>query len=167
MVRSLAAGLLIAAAAACGSRPAAAPASPAVVPASAPATTPVITRLDITVCVVQHGQLQTVTAQYEPATGDTMFGENDRGGVVPDEYAAGAAWFVNGEPIRWNGYNVVKYGPERVLPMEHLVRAGEHRGVPVFGEDGAQSGIIYVPVRMGCVFQPYQVDYTVGAVRGG
>jgi hypothetical protein len=166
MMRSLAAGLLIAAAAACGSRPAAAPASPAAIPAPAPPR-PVNTLRDITVCVVQHGQLQKVTAQYEPATGDTTFGRNDWGMPVRDEYAAGAAWFVNGEPIPRNGYNLVKYGPERVLPMEHLVRAGEHGGVPVFREEGVRSGMIFVPVRMGCVFQPYHVDYTVGAVRGG
>jgi hypothetical protein len=71
------------------------------------------------------------------------------------------------EPIEMKGRRVVKYGPERVLPIEHLVRAGEYRGVPVFREEGAASEVIYVPVRRGCVFQPDQVDYTVGAVRGG
>lgn len=108
-----------------------------------------------------------VAAQYDPVTGDTSFGRQDWGDAATDAYASATTWYVDDEPIPWRGLLSVKYGPERILPIEDLERAGEHRGVPVFREAGNVSGMIFVPVRPGCVFQPYTVNYTVGAVRGG
>lgn len=47
-------------------------------------------------------------------------------------------------------------------------RAGEFRGMPLFAEAGDTGipAVLYVMVRPGCEFHPYQVDYVVGAVRG-
>lgn len=157
--------------AACGSpsRPATvAPASVVPAAAAAPVAGQGITQRDITVCVLQDGALVNVTAQYDTVTRDTLFGApgGDGGRAAPDAYAAGAAWFIDGESLPWRGYRLVKYGPERVLPLEYLERAGEHRGIPYFSEAGMDGGPLYVPVRRGCVFQPYSVDYHVGGVRG-
>ncbi len=118
---------------------------------------------DISVCVLQNGQLTTVTAQYNPATGDTT-------GVptVTDGYAANASWFINNEPITFNNRRYVKYGLPRVLGVTEVTSIGNFQGVPVFAEAGATGApdVIYIPVRTGCEFQPYQAEIKAGAVRG-
>jgi hypothetical protein len=55
-----------------------------------------------------------------------------------------------------------------VLGVNEVARMGDYMGVPVFGEAGATGAteVIYLPVRPGCEFQPYQVDVKVGGVRG-
>lgn len=118
----------------------------------------------INVCVLQNGQLSNVQAQYNPATGDTT-------GVpmVTEGYAANATWYINNEPVTFNGRRYVKYGLPRVLGVTEVSSAGTYQGVPVFAETGAnmqRPDVIYVPVRTGCEFQPYQVEVKAGAVRG-
>ncbi|HST61917.1 MAG TPA: hypothetical protein VLK84_24665 [Longimicrobium sp.] len=162
----LAAGWLLTA---CGSGSKAAAVVPAeVAPAPSQPARQGITQRDIRVCVVQNGGLVDVTAVYDTVTRDTSFGPpgRDGGTAARNEYAAGTAWFTADEPLPWRGYRFVKYGPERVLPPELLARAGEHRGIPFFREAGMDGGPLYVPVRQGCVFQPYSVDYLVGGVCG-
>ncbi|HEX9936671.1 MAG TPA: hypothetical protein VGB15_06100 [Longimicrobium sp.] len=136
------------------------PPPPAVIPPPPPPVAPAVQ--DISVCVLQNGQLTTVTAQYNPATGDTT-------GVpsVTEGYAANATWFINNEPITFNGRRYVKYGLPRVLGVTEVTSSGTFEGVPVFAEAGAASpDVIYIPVRTGCEFQPYQVEVKAGAVRG-
>jgi hypothetical protein len=62
----------------------------------------------------------------------------------------------------------VKYGLPRVLGVNEVTRMGDYMGVPVFAETGATGAteVIYLPVRPGCEFQPYQLDVKVGGVRG-
>jgi hypothetical protein len=83
-------------------------------------------------------------------------------------YAAGATWYINNEPITVNGRRYVKYGLPRVLGVNEVTRTADFMGVPVFAEAGATgtTEVLYVPVRPGCEFQPYQLDVKVGGVRG-
>jgi hypothetical protein len=129
-----------------------------------PQTTP------ISVCVVQNGALTTVTAQYNRTTGDTTVNGQRFSVAYPATtgYAASATWYINNEPITVNGRRYVKYGLPRVLGVNEVTRVADYMGVPVFAEAGATGAteVLYIPVRPGCEFQPYQVDVKVGGVRG-
>jgi len=83
-------------------------------------------------------------------------------------YAANATWFINNEPITFNNRRYVKYGLPRVLGVSEVTRGGDYQGVGVFTEAGATGApeVIYLPVRPGCEFQPYQLEQKTGAVRG-
>jgi len=120
--------------------------------------------------VVQNGTLMMVTAQYNTATSDTTVNGQRFATAYPATtgYAAGATWFINNEPIMVNGRRYVKYGLPRVIGVNDVTRTGEFMGVPVFAEAGATptTEVVYVPVRPGCEFQPYQLDVKVGGVRG-
>jgi hypothetical protein len=121
---------------------------------------------DIQVCVVDNGMLRNVTAQYNTQTGDTTWAGGMRPGMTG--YAAGASWFINNEPVMVMGRRYVKYGLPRVLGVNEVTRVGEYQGVSVFAETGATGTpeVLYVPVRAGCEFQPYQTEIKAGAVRG-
>jgi hypothetical protein len=122
------------------------------------------------VCVVENGALREVAAAYNTATGDTTVNGRAFAQAYPGTtgYAAGATWFINNEPITVMGRRYVKYGLPRVLGVNEVSRMGDYMGVPVFAEAGATGAteVIYLPVRPGCEFQPYQVDVKVGGVRG-
>jgi hypothetical protein len=122
------------------------------------------------VCVVQGGALQQVTAQYNTTRGDTTYQGRPFAQAFPATtgYAAGSTWYINNEPITVNGRRYVKYGLPRVLGVNEVTRVADVQGVTVFAEAGATGAteVIYVPVRPGCEFQPYQVDVKVGGVRG-
>ena len=62
----------------------------------------------------------------------------------------------------------MKYGLPRVLGVNEVTRTADFMGVPVFAEAGATAAteVVYVPVRPGCEFQPYQLEVKVGGVRG-
>jgi hypothetical protein len=125
----------------------------------------------ISVCVVQNGMPATVQAQYDPAAGDTTvdgrpFRTAQMAAAAP--YASGAAWYIQNENITVQGRRFVKFGSSRVLGVNDVVRAGEYQGIPVFAETGAvRPEVVYVPVRPGCEFQPYQTEVKTGGVRGG
>ncbi|HST61733.1 MAG TPA: hypothetical protein VLK84_23740 [Longimicrobium sp.] len=145
------------------------PPPPTTVTPPPPPPPPVTTR-DIQVCVVQNGALSNVTAQYNTQSGDTTYQGRDFGAAFPATagYAAGMTWFINNEPITVNGRRYVKYGLPRVLGVSEVARTGDYMGVPVFAEAGATGAteVLYLPVRPGCEFQPYQLDVKVGGVRG-
>lgn len=158
-----------------GAREPAAAAAPAPVP---PPFAPVSAAgRSTSVCVVQDGELRRVPAQYDARTGDTLVNGRPLAAVRRDTvgYAAAAEWYVRGEHLAVDRRRYVKYGlPREILP-ELLTRAGEYRGVRLFAaretvsqatEHGQTSDIRYVPVRPGCVFQPYEHHANVGAVRG-
>jgi len=121
----------------------------------------------IQVCIIQDKELQTVGADYDTGTGDTtvvidgkrrMFGEvYSREGIG---YAAQKRWYRDSRPVQFNGFKYVKYGLPRVLGTFDIVRIGEYDGVGVYVENGTQGrpDIIYIPVRFGCEFQPYELD---------
>ena len=135
-------------------------------PPPPPPPRPPVTAREIRVCVVQHGMATEVTARFDPATGDTTFGAPGLPVPAGNEYAAGEPWFIQEEPIVVNG---VQYALPRVLGVNDVVRVGEYRGIPVFAAAGTADPplVVYVPVRPGCEFQPYQTDAKTGAVRGG
>jgi hypothetical protein len=149
--------------------PAVIPPPPPPPPAQQPQPQAPTTRA-IQVCVVQGGALTTVTAQYNTATGDTTVNGQRFATAYPATtgYAAGATWYINNQPITVNGRRYVKYGLPRVLGTTEVTRTADYMGVPVFAEAGATGAteVLYVPVRPGCEFQPYQLDVKVGGVRG-
>jgi hypothetical protein len=141
------------------------PPPPMVEPAPPPPPPVVNPMRDLQVCVVENGMLRNVTAQYNTQTGDTTWA----GGMQSMAgYAAGATWFINNEPVMVMGRRYVKYGLPRVLGVNEVTRVGEYQGVSVFAETGATGTpeVLYVPVRAGCEFQPYQTEIKAGAVRG-
>jgi hypothetical protein len=125
---------------------------------------------DIQVCVVEGGALRNVTATYNTQTSDTTYQGRRFNEAFPATtgYAGGATWYINTEPITINGRRYVKYGLPRVLGVTEVTRTGEFQGVSVFAEAGATGTpeVVYVPVRTGCEFQPYQLEVKAGAVRG-
>jgi hypothetical protein len=115
----------------------------------------------IQICVVQNGQLQTVTATFRPATNDTLLnGQAFRTAhpATAPSYAAGANWFVQQQEVLFNDGNWVPFGVTRIIQPPNLQRVGEFEGTPLFAEAGrmAPYEVLYVPVRPGCEFQPYQ-----------
>ena len=145
------------------------PPPPAQQPVVTPPPPPVTTR-DIRVCVVENGALRDVQATYNTATGDTTVSGRPFAQAYPGTagYAAAMPWFINNELVTVNGRRYVKYGLPRVLGVSEVSRTGEYMGVPVFAEAGATGAteVLYLPVRPGCEFQPYQLDVKVGGVRG-
>ncbi|HEU0052669.1 MAG TPA: hypothetical protein VFQ39_05810 [Longimicrobium sp.] len=131
---------------------------------------PPVTTQDINVCVIQSGSLTNVTAQYNTATGDTTYNGGSFSAAFPAgaDYAAGATWYINNDEITFNNRTYVKYGLPRVLGVTEVTRSGDYQGVGVFTEAGATGTpeVIYIPVRPGCEFQPYQLKVKTGGVRG-
>jgi hypothetical protein len=116
-------------------------------------------------CVISNGQLKQITADYDPATGEKSVMVNGvrkkMTEVYPKSgpgYAAGQEWFINAEAIKFKGDSYVKYGLPRILGLTEIEKAGDYKGVSVFTEAGIKGKIevIYLPVRQGCEFQPYQ-----------
>lgn len=105
---------------------------------------------DVTVCRVEGGQVVTTPGQGEAGAG-------------------GASWYVNSEPVTFNGRRYVKYGLPRVLGATDVVNVGTYQGVAVFAEPSAdrmRPEVIYIAPGSACEFQPYQVEVKAGAVRG-
>lgn len=127
----------------------------------------------VEVCILRGGEIAMVPATYRPALGDTVVDGVPWRQAYPaayPPYAAGAPWYVAHEmmPIP-DRPALEKYGTTRVLAPAELKRYGEYRGLPLFVEAGFNGDVVevvYVFVRPGCEFQPYQQAYTVGAVRG-
>lgn len=74
------------------------------------------------------------------------------------DYAGEQSWFTVGEPFAFRGQRLVKYGRPRFIEGHLLRRVGEHEGVGVYVDRDAWwlVGALYLPVRGGCEFQPYQ-----------
>ena len=138
-------------------------------PQPQPQPQPVQTQ-DIQICVLQaDGNLTTVTGTYNPTAGDTTVNGQPFATAYPTgaQYAANATWFINNEPVMFQNRRFVKYGLPRVLGVNEVTRVGDFQGVPVFAEAGqTRPDVIYVPVRPGCEFQPYQTEIKTGGVRG-
>ena len=140
------------------------PPPPVVIPPPPPEAPPVAPATqDISVCVLQGGQLSNMTVTYNPATGDTT------GLPTAEANAQSATWYINSEPITINGHRYVKYGLPRVLGASDVNSAGTYEGVSIFAEPSANATapeVIYIPVGSRCEFQPYQIERKAGAVRG-
>ncbi|HEV3052354.1 MAG TPA: hypothetical protein VGX50_18730 [Longimicrobium sp.] len=123
------------------------------------------------VCVLRDGAIANVEVSIDPQTGDTLLDGRPFAEAHPVEfppYAAASPWYINHQPLPYHGRTLMKYGLPRVLEPEEVRPAGEFRAMPLFAEAGDKGipAVVYVFVRPGCVFHPYQIDYTVGAVRG-
>jgi hypothetical protein len=158
--------MLIAAAAACG------PGRRVSAPEAAPAPPPSIGRPTarmIPMCAVQNGQLVEVTAQFDPATGDTSFGRPEWGPESRRILAAVEPWFIRDEPITVEGRRYVKFGTERVFRAGELAYAGLYLDLPLFTRADAPRPpeALFIPTRFDCRFQGYRLSDDVSSVRGG
>lgn len=124
----------------------------------------------ISICVVREGQLVRIPVSYDPATGDTtVLGRRFSDLYPPDSaYAVSHRWYAEREPILYRGRRYVKYGLPRVLGESEVEPSGSVAGVVVFVEPGQRRipDVIYLPVRPGCEFQPYEGGNHGAAVRG-
>jgi hypothetical protein len=157
-VRSSAAGLALLALSACGPFPEPEPIPP---PAGAGAT-----YTETTVCIVDTSAprgLRTIRA-YRTAGGEYYLRDGATyrplASGIPRAYAAAAEWFRSGEEIRQYGRRYRKHGPLRAVPEASLTLGAPHQGVPVFLDrrDTERPAVLYIPVRPGCVFQPYAAE---------
>ncbi|HET7232007.1 MAG TPA: outer membrane beta-barrel protein [Longimicrobium sp.] len=143
------------------------PPPPAMPPPPPP---PAVMATTISVCVVENGMLGSVQAQYSSTTGDTTVSGRPFSQAYPasaPSYAAGAPWFIQNDQITVQNRSFVKFGLPRIVGVGDVTRVGEYRGVPVFAEAGTERpDVVYVAVRPGCEFQPYQTKVKSGAVRG-
>jgi hypothetical protein len=123
----------------------------------------------MSLCLVDKGQLSNIIIDYDPSTGDksVLVGgvRKKLADVYPSEgkdYAAGTKWFMNNEPVSFNNRSYVKYGLPRILGNTEIEKKGIYNGVGVYVEAGRAGSpeVIYLPVRQGCEFQPYQVNCT-------
>lgn len=145
----------------------------AMAPPPPPPPVPMEEMRQITVCVVEGTQLRNVQATFNPATGDTMVMMDGQqrpfGQAFPATtgYAAGEAFYINNEPITFQGRRYVRFGLPRVIGAQEVNRIGEYRGIQVFAETGATGApqVIYLPVRTGCEFAVYQQETAI-RVRG-
>jgi hypothetical protein len=125
---------------------------------------PVETPLEI--CVMIDDDLRIITATFRPETGDTLIDgvpfREAHTGVAPD-YAGAAPWFAQSDSLRFGEQLYVRFGLTRRLLPTNLRRVGYQAGTAVFAEVGELSPYpaLYVPVRPGCVFQPYQRRETI------
>jgi hypothetical protein len=139
-------------------------------PVRPPPPSPGLQETHVRICVVENGALRNVSAEYDTRSGDTLFNGRRFSEAYPATtgYAVSAPWYIDNEPVTVNGRRYVKYGLPRILGVTEVSRTADYMGVPVFAEAGATGGteVLYVPVRPGCEFQPYQLDVKVGGVRG-
>lgn len=114
-------------------------------------------------CVVEDHRLRDIDAAVDPATGDTLVHGRRFSEVYPSTappYAMHMSWYQNhdGDFIQLGSDYFIRYGRPRSISAAALARVGSLQGVPIFAERAALPRIdmIYLPVRPGCTFQPYQ-----------
>jgi len=155
------------------------PPAPEPQPLPTPVPPPAPMPQDVNYCVIQNNTLSNVTVTYNPTSGDTTYNGTAVATAFPATtgYAGGATWFINNTAITFMGRRYEKLGLPRILGVSDVTGAGMYEGVPVFAENGAmpapdargrQMGpdVIYIPVRPGCEFQPYQAAEIIKRVRG-
>ena len=88
--------------------------------------------------------------------------------VISPGYAEQHLWFRHGEPIDLDGREYVKFGRiHRFSPAGlrarglDLRRVGEYKGVSVYRllPGPKRPEVLFVPLRPGCFFYPYQLRY--------
>ncbi len=127
-------------------------------------------------CVIVNGSLKETEAEYNQATGDRTIVVNGVRKNFYDvhpkngpDYAEGQTWFVNNETVKFNGKPYVKYGLPRILGVTEIMKTGVYKGVGVYREAGTTgvAEVIYIPVRQGCEFQPYQINCGTVSIEKG
>ena len=110
------------------------------------------------------------------AAGDTLVGPawtpvaDLRPGVdFAGVYAGAESWFDEGEPLVLNGRSYTGSGDPVRLDCATIVRVGDHRGVPVFADLGAEQpyDAVYVPMAPGSwqVYRPLPSQGPASAAR--
>ncbi len=115
-------------------------------------------------CVVENGVLKEIVADYNAETGDKTIMVNGVKRILDSvqsknkEYAYTADWYKKSEMIVIGATKYEKYGLPRILGTTEVVKSSVYKGIPVFQETGLTgvADVIYIPVRWGCEFQPYQ-----------
>lgn len=96
---------------------------------------------------------------WNPVTGDTLTIDSlpiTQIAPLTGEYASVAGWYVNNETITIRGRQFRRYAAPRVLGVNEVLKMGEYRGVGVYAEGAdTAAGVVYLPSRPGCEFQPY------------
>ena len=113
--------------------------------------------------------LRNVEATYHPTSGDTTIAGRRFSEAYPamaPTYVAGSTWFVNNDPIMYNGRRYVSSAAagDRGQRRDEL---GGYQGTNVFVDMGTTGTptVIYLLVWLGCEFQPYQAQAEI-KVRG-
>lgn len=131
-------------------------------PATAHSVRPSAVDPQAQVCVVEGDSLRMLRVMRSPA-GDTLVNGLPFRNVHPisnPPYIAGAGWYENHEPIRLGERDYATNHPPQVIAPELLRFMARYRGVPVFravDEDVKRPSYVYLPVRPGCVFQPFSI----------
>jgi hypothetical protein len=117
-------------------------------------------------CVVANGELTTVQLDYNTGTGEKTIMVNGSRKKFDDlyplegaGYAATRTWYLNNEKITYKGRPYAKYGLPRVLGVSEVKKTGTKDDVNIYADPAgdAIASVIYLPVRRGCEFQPYQL----------
>ena len=74
-------------------------------------------------------------------------------------YAAEAPWYLESEPITFEGHRYTKYGRPRAFADSLLTRVGRFGMIGVYArKEDADAEIIYIPLAPG-EYQPYQLGH--------
>lgn len=128
-----------------------------------------------TICVASTTapRLRYVAVHFPPSSSDpveTATGRRfyEQYPLTSPPYVAAAQFYVDNVAISVMQRRWVKYGLPRTIEIGSLQYRTEYSRHPVFVEAGAGAApdVIYLPVRQGCLFQPYQYEVKVGGVRG-
>jgi len=129
-------------------------------PANVPAP-PFARRPQQQVCVVQGDSLRLLPATHSLGSGDTLVSGVAFRRAYPETYPPyieRAAWYQAHQPIQYGGRRYVANHPPQTISPELLRFISRYEGVPVFraADDRSTPPLyIYLPVRPGCVFQPF------------
>jgi hypothetical protein len=110
----------------------------------------------VTTCVVRGAGISLFRM---PASDTAAFQDSVRRAepLPRSGYAGGQPWFVQNQPIVFE-WRLTRYGLPRFIDGHLLRRVGEYQGVGIYAAEGEWSRVetVYLPVRAGCEFQPYQ-----------
>jgi hypothetical protein len=121
----------------------------------------------VQLCMVRDGELRSMAAVIQPATGDTLLGGvpfREAPSIAPF-FAAAREWLVRnetftmrvaygeGESVGW-----VRFGDSIRIRPELLAKAGNADGMPIFAEAGYTTNpdVLYIATGPDCTFQRYQ-----------
>jgi hypothetical protein len=83
------------------------------------------------------------------------------------------AWYVNGEPLLYQGYVFHPVGPQTAFNRNEMVRSGFYRGIPLYTRTTYEPwSVVFVPLASGFM-QPYirrregEIGGTLGSIGPG
>ena len=117
-------------------------------------------------CLIEKGVLKEVDAEEAPyeitavINGKKQTVEKYSSTDLPG-YAANQPWFTNNEPIQFKGMNFKKTEKFETLSASEVKKIGDYKTVGVYIAKNSSldsSGVIYIPIRIGCAWKPYEID---------